>query len=191
MASLAHVVVGMAAGRVHARREKAPRVFPCEEVAYRDFGFNIRGDLRIASPDDSTVKCVAATSLAPGKSVRLKSCAAVDVQKWTWTGAPAVSDVPFPDAAVELALADWAGFARKGDGTVWSWGRNDHGELGPGSYAAMPRGPSPVSGLGSKMGIDATNKWPGETTREWGRPIAMDADVKARVDVLWRELFGR
>ena len=35
---------------------------------------------------------------------------------------------------------------------------------------------SPVSGLGSKMGIDATNKWPGETTREWGRPIVMDAE---------------
>src|SRR5215472_2307261 len=47
---------------------------------------------------------------------------------------------------------------------------------------------SPVSGLGSKMGIDATNKWPGETAREWGKPIAMDAAVKARVDTLWREL---
>jgi 4-hydroxy-3-polyprenylbenzoate decarboxylase len=47
---------------------------------------------------------------------------------------------------------------------------------------------SPVSGLGSKMGIDATNKWPGETTRDWGRPIAMDAAVKARVDSLWSEL---
>ena len=47
---------------------------------------------------------------------------------------------------------------------------------------------SPVAGLGSKMGIDATNKWPGETTREWGRPIAMDATVKARVDALYREL---
>ncbi len=47
---------------------------------------------------------------------------------------------------------------------------------------------SPVSGLGSKMGIDATNKWPGETQREWGRPIAMDAAVKARVDALWTEL---
>ncbi|HSO06507.1 MAG TPA: 4-hydroxy-3-polyprenylbenzoate decarboxylase [Pelomicrobium sp.] len=47
---------------------------------------------------------------------------------------------------------------------------------------------SPVSGLGSKMGIDATNKWPGETQREWGRPIAMDAEVKARVDALWGEL---
>jgi len=47
---------------------------------------------------------------------------------------------------------------------------------------------SPVSGLGSKMGIDATNKWPGETTREWGRPIRMDDDVKARVDVLVRDL---
>lgn len=47
---------------------------------------------------------------------------------------------------------------------------------------------SPVSGLGSKMGIDATNKWPGETTREWGTPIEMDAAVKARVDALWDEL---
>jgi len=47
---------------------------------------------------------------------------------------------------------------------------------------------SPVSGLGSKMGIDATNKWPGETQREWGRPIAMDAEVKARVDALWQQL---
>jgi 4-hydroxy-3-polyprenylbenzoate decarboxylase len=47
---------------------------------------------------------------------------------------------------------------------------------------------SPVSGLGSKMGIDATNKWPGETARTWGRPIAMDAAVKARVDALWGEL---
>ena len=44
---------------------------------------------------------------------------------------------------------------------------------------------SPVSGLGSKMGIDATNKWPGETARAWGRPIAMDAAVKKRVDELW------
>src|SRR6266496_1004687 len=47
---------------------------------------------------------------------------------------------------------------------------------------------SPVAGLGSKMGIDATNKWPGETARTWGRPIAMDAAVKARVDALWNDL---
>jgi 4-hydroxy-3-polyprenylbenzoate decarboxylase len=47
---------------------------------------------------------------------------------------------------------------------------------------------SPVSGLGSKMGIDATNKWPGETTREWGRPIMMDEAVRARVDAMWGEL---
>ena len=47
---------------------------------------------------------------------------------------------------------------------------------------------SPVAGLGCKMGIDATNKWPGETQREWGRPIAMDAAVKARVDAMWSEL---
>lgn len=44
---------------------------------------------------------------------------------------------------------------------------------------------SPVSGLGGKMGMDATNKWPGETHREWGRPIEMDAEVKARVDAMW------
>jgi 4-hydroxy-3-polyprenylbenzoate decarboxylase len=47
---------------------------------------------------------------------------------------------------------------------------------------------SPVSGLGSKMGIDATNKWPGETTRTWGQPIAMDPAVKRRVDELWISL---
>ena len=47
---------------------------------------------------------------------------------------------------------------------------------------------SPVSGLGSKMGIDATNKWPGETTREWGRPIVMDAHTRERVDAIWSSL---
>ena len=47
---------------------------------------------------------------------------------------------------------------------------------------------SPVSGLGSKIGFDATNKWPGETTREWGRPLAMTEKVKRRVDALWGEL---
>ena len=47
---------------------------------------------------------------------------------------------------------------------------------------------SPVSGLGSKMGIDATSQWPAETARRWGRPIVMDADVKRRVDALWDEL---
>jgi 4-hydroxy-3-polyprenylbenzoate decarboxylase len=47
---------------------------------------------------------------------------------------------------------------------------------------------SPVSGLGAKMGIDATHKWRGETTREWGRPIAMDDAVKRRVDALWTSL---
>ena len=44
---------------------------------------------------------------------------------------------------------------------------------------------SPVAGLGSKMGIDATNKWPAETDRQWGTPIAMDAAVKKRVDEIW------
>ena len=47
---------------------------------------------------------------------------------------------------------------------------------------------SPVSGLGSKMGLDATNKWPGETTREWGEPIVMDTQVKARIDAIWQDL---
>ncbi|MGQ0751893.1 MAG: 4-hydroxy-3-polyprenylbenzoate decarboxylase [Betaproteobacteria bacterium] len=47
---------------------------------------------------------------------------------------------------------------------------------------------SPVAGLGSKMGIDATNKWPQETARTWGTPIAMSEEVKQRVDALWRDL---
>ena len=47
---------------------------------------------------------------------------------------------------------------------------------------------SPVSGLGSKMGLDATNKWPGETQREWGRPIKKDPDVVAHIDAIWDEL---
>ncbi len=47
---------------------------------------------------------------------------------------------------------------------------------------------SPVSGLGSKIGFDATNKWEGETTREWGRPITMDAAVKQKVDEIWESL---
>jgi 4-hydroxy-3-polyprenylbenzoate decarboxylase len=47
---------------------------------------------------------------------------------------------------------------------------------------------SPVSGLGSKIGFDATSKWPGETSREWGRPIEMSRDVKQRVDTIWAEL---
>ena len=47
---------------------------------------------------------------------------------------------------------------------------------------------SPVSGLGSKMGLDATNKMPGETNREWGEPISMDSAVKQRVDALWDQL---
>ncbi len=47
---------------------------------------------------------------------------------------------------------------------------------------------SPVAGLGSKVGIDATNKWQGETSREWGRTIAMDQSVKDRVDAIWSEL---
>jgi 4-hydroxy-3-polyprenylbenzoate decarboxylase len=47
---------------------------------------------------------------------------------------------------------------------------------------------SPVSGLGGKMGMDATNKFPGETQREWGTPIVMDDATKAKVDAMWSEL---
>jgi 4-hydroxy-3-polyprenylbenzoate decarboxylase len=48
---------------------------------------------------------------------------------------------------------------------------------------------SPVPGLGSKLGIDATNKWPGETTRNWSKPIALDAATERRVDDLWAQLL--
>ncbi len=47
---------------------------------------------------------------------------------------------------------------------------------------------SPVSGLGSKMGFDATNKWQGETRREWGEPIIMDEKVKEKIDQIWDDL---
>jgi 4-hydroxy-3-polyprenylbenzoate decarboxylase len=47
---------------------------------------------------------------------------------------------------------------------------------------------SPVAGLGSKMGLDATNKWPGETSREWGRPMGMDAAVTSRMEAVWESL---
>ena len=49
---------------------------------------------------------------------------------------------------------------------------------------------SPVSGLGSKVGFDATNKWPGETNREWGRPMVMSPDVISKVDAMWDSLFN-
>jgi 4-hydroxy-3-polyprenylbenzoate decarboxylase len=48
---------------------------------------------------------------------------------------------------------------------------------------------SPVSGLGGKMGLDATNKWPGETDREWGRAITLPAEVSQRAEVLFEQLF--
>jgi 4-hydroxy-3-polyprenylbenzoate decarboxylase len=47
---------------------------------------------------------------------------------------------------------------------------------------------SPVAGLGGKLGFDATNKLPGETQRQWGRPIAMSEEVRRRVDALWPSL---
>jgi 4-hydroxy-3-polyprenylbenzoate decarboxylase len=49
---------------------------------------------------------------------------------------------------------------------------------------------SPVSGLGGKLGWDATNKWPGETRREWGRPITMDAAVRARAEGIVARVLG-
>ena len=47
---------------------------------------------------------------------------------------------------------------------------------------------SPESGLGSKMGMDATNKWPGETSREWGRPIVMSSEAKSKAESIWLDL---
>jgi len=47
---------------------------------------------------------------------------------------------------------------------------------------------SPAAGLGSKLGVDATNKWPGETARRWGRPIVMDSEVRRKVDSIWPQL---
>jgi 4-hydroxy-3-polyprenylbenzoate decarboxylase len=49
---------------------------------------------------------------------------------------------------------------------------------------------SPVSGLGGKMGLDATNKWPGETDREWGRAIRMPAEVRQKVSVMFDALMA-
>jgi 4-hydroxy-3-polyprenylbenzoate decarboxylase len=48
---------------------------------------------------------------------------------------------------------------------------------------------SPVSGLGGKMGLDATNKWLGETSREWGRGISLPPEVAARAEALFGQLF--
>ncbi len=47
---------------------------------------------------------------------------------------------------------------------------------------------SPIAGLGSKLGFDATNKWPGETQRQWGKPIRMNVDIVKRIDELWDEI---
>lgn len=47
---------------------------------------------------------------------------------------------------------------------------------------------SPVAGLGSKVGFDATNKWQGETSRDWGKSITMSDEIKTRVDSIWSEL---
>jgi 4-hydroxy-3-polyprenylbenzoate decarboxylase len=47
---------------------------------------------------------------------------------------------------------------------------------------------SPVPGLGSKLGLDATNKWPGETTRNWSQPITLDPHVERRVETLWSQV---
>jgi len=49
---------------------------------------------------------------------------------------------------------------------------------------------SPVSGLGSKVGFDATNKWLGETNREWGKPIVMSKQVSQKIDRMWDSLFN-
>jgi 4-hydroxy-3-polyprenylbenzoate decarboxylase len=50
---------------------------------------------------------------------------------------------------------------------------------------------SPEPGLGSKLGLDATRKWPGETRREWGRPIVPDSAVEQRMQALWSQLMRK
>jgi 4-hydroxy-3-polyprenylbenzoate decarboxylase len=50
---------------------------------------------------------------------------------------------------------------------------------------------SPVAGLGSKLGLDATRKWPGETSREWGKPIVLDSSVEKRIDEIWASCFAQ
>ncbi|NBB70524.1 MAG: UbiD family decarboxylase [Alphaproteobacteria bacterium] len=47
---------------------------------------------------------------------------------------------------------------------------------------------SPESGLGSKVGIDATDKWPPETKREWGHELYMEGEIVERVSRRWDEL---
>src|SRR5690606_40601140 len=47
---------------------------------------------------------------------------------------------------------------------------------------------SPVAGIGSKLGIDATNKWPGETSRTWSKVISLDPAVEKRVDAVWAQV---
>lgn len=127
---------------------QSPRVIACEAATRRDLGFTIRGDLRIATPDDTAVKCLAAAALEERAPIHLKSCVANNLQRWRWTGSLRVTDLPwFMDSALELALADRAGFARKTDGSVWAWGYNDHGELGPSSAIKVPSSPAPVQGL--------------------------------------------
>ena len=47
---------------------------------------------------------------------------------------------------------------------------------------------SPEDGLGSKIGLDATNKWPPETKRAWGAEIRMSDTVVEKVDAMWSDL---
>ena len=47
---------------------------------------------------------------------------------------------------------------------------------------------SPVSGLGGKMGLDATNKLPGETTRVWGTEITMDESVQKKAQQILQSI---
>lgn len=47
---------------------------------------------------------------------------------------------------------------------------------------------SPISGLGSKMGLDATHKLPGETSREWGREIQQNPAIIKKIDEIWSAL---
>ncbi len=75
---------------------------------------------------------------------------------------------------------------------IWRIGNN----IDPERDICFVRGPvdildhaSRLPGLGSKMGIDATRKWPEEGfSRHWPAAIEMDGEVRARVDALWAQL---
>ena len=87
---------------------------------------------------------------------------------------------------IQVTVVDKAAMERSGAVAMGLSAINQYqGENTPIDYLDFA---SAQTGLGSKVGMDATNKWRGETEREWGRPITMKAEVKARVDEIWDQL---